>query len=74
MKYYRDDYLVHMSASICLYNLTRKRLALKIHSSMLTLIVDILLNAMERFSYVGLLQEITFLILNNKYLLRVCIL
>lgn len=74
VRYEMSLYLTLMLGISCLYNLTKNHLASKIHPCILASIVDILLNVVEHYLCVKPIQENTFLVLNNKNLLNVCIL
>jgi len=68
-----DSFPVQMAATACLYNLTKSDLALNIHPSVLSKVVEATLDAMERFPNHNQLQKNTLLTLCSDRILQVCI-
>lgn len=71
MNHYSEDYLVQRAANICLYNLTRKEFASKIHASILSKIIASMLGNMKRFSKKYELQKNMLVMLwDRRYILK----
>lgn len=74
MNHLYDNYSVQENAIACLQHLTLNNFASKIHPSILSEVMEAILNAMERFPKYSTLNEMILSIIYHNDILLVCIL
>lgn len=68
-----DSYMVHVEGTACLKEMTSNCLISKIHPSVWSKVVEVILGVMERFRYHYKIQNNILLMLCNDRILLVCI-